>query len=315
MRAGAGRRGQKSVRADAASRGRAASAPLPASARDCPRLSLLIDLDGTLYTNAGALPGAVETIAELRRRGTPFRFVTNTTRRSRRALVERLRAYGFTVETHEVFTSVMAGAGVLQEQGIRRVAPFVAENTLEDLAAFELVGGISAASTASAAAAGAAAPGAVLVGDLGSQWTPALLNEAFRYALDGALLVALQKDRYWLGSTGLELDAGPYVAALEYATGKEAIVCGKPNAAFYHAALATLGREAQRTGAAAPVSPAPPAACMIGDDLWADVAGAQRAGVQGWLVRTGKFRQDVLARSGVRPDRVLDSIADVLTIG
>ena len=76
----------------------------------------------------------------------------------------------------------------------------------------------------------------MVIGDLGAQWTPALLNEAFRYVLDGALLVALQKDRYWLGTTGLELDAGPYVTALEYATGKEAIVCGKPNAAFYLAA-------------------------------------------------------------------------------
>lgn len=257
--------------------------------------ALLLDLDGTLYTDAGPIPGAVEAIATLRRRGIPFRFVTNTTRRSRRGLVERLRGYGFEVDPAEVFTSVMAGVRLLREWNVRRVAPFVAQDTLEDLAEFELVGG-----TAVGAAASAARPAAVVIGDLGEQWTPALLNQAFRYVLDGALLIALQKDRYWLGKTGLELDAGPYVAAIEYATGQQVIVCGKPEAAFYHAALP-----------ASAASAAPPAA-MVGDDLWADVAGAQRAGLQGWLVRTGKFLQDVVAQSGVKPDRVLDSIADVV---
>jgi ribonucleotide monophosphatase NagD (HAD superfamily) len=49
---------------------------------------------------------------------------------------------------------------------------------------------------------------------------------------------------------------------------------------------------------------------MVGDDLWSDVEGAQRAGLQGWLVRTGKFREDALRSSGIRPDRILDSVAD-----
>jgi len=264
--------------------------------------ALLIDLDGTLYTDAGSIPGAVEAIAELRRRSVPFRFVTNTTRRSRRGLVERLRGYGFDVDPAEVFTSVMAGARLLRERGITRVAPFMAHATLEDFSDLELMGGT--AGSAAASATPAAPPAAVIIGDLGDQWTPALLNQAFRHVLGGALLIALQKDRYWLGRTGLELDAGPYVMAIEYATGAEAIVCGKPSAGFYHAALATA--------AASAASAASPAA-MVGDDLWADVAGAQRAGLQGWLVRTGKFRQDVLERSGVKPDRVLGSIAEIVT--
>ena len=261
--------------------------------------ALLIDLDGTLYTDAGAISGAVNAVAELRRSRRPFRFVTNTTRRSRGALVERLRGYGFAVEPTEVFTSVLAGARLLRERGVRRVAPFVAERALEDLAEFDLIGG-TARSPSPGVHPGSGVPEAVIVGDLGSAWTPTLLNEAFRHVLDGALLVALQKDRYWLGATGLELDAGPYVAALEYATGQQALVCGKPNPAFYRGALATLGADA------------PASAIMVGDDLWADVAGAQQAGLQGWLVRTGKFRQDVLERSGVKPDRVLASVVEIL---
>src|SRR5262249_27599943 len=123
------------------------------------------------------------------------------------------------------------------------------------------------------------------------------------YLLDGVPLVALEKDRFWLGPTGLELDTGPYVAALEYASGAKATVCGKPSPTFFQTALASLGMTTDGAHAERPA--------MIGDDLWSDVDGAQKAGLQGWLVRTGKFRADVLEKSGVRPDRILDSIADL----
>src|SRR6185295_17375010 len=121
----------------------------------------------------------------------------------------------------------------------------------------------------------------------GALWTAGLLNEAFRAVLDGALLVALQKDRFWLGATGLDLDVGPYAAALEYATKREALVAGKPNPDFFRAVLQTL----------TPVPARTEDAVMIGDDIWSDVQGAQGAGLKGWLVRTGKFREDVLASS------------------
>jgi HAD superfamily hydrolase (TIGR01458 family) len=202
-----------------------------------------------------------------------------------------MREYGFSVEPADVFTAILAAATRLRADGVRRVAPFVARESLADFVDFELEGGMSGSPAG-------ARPDAVVVGDLGAEWTPGLLNEAFRYVLDGARLVALQRDRYWLGSTGLELDAGPYVAAIEYATGVGAVVCGKPSAEFYQAALEGL----------------PQPAAMIGDDLWADVDGAQRAGLQGWLVQTGKFRADVLAKSGVVPDRLLASIADLAAL-
>lgn len=232
----------------------------------------------------------------LRRRGVPFRFVSNTTARSRSRVAERLQGYGFDARPEELMTSVVAAAGLLRDAGVARLAPFVMPAAFEDLQEFELAGGMAGPLSRR--------PDAVLVGDLGTQWSHGLLNEAFRYLLDGVPLFALEKDRYWLGPTGLELDAGPYVTALEYASGAKAAVCGKPSPTFYEAALGTLGLPA--AGRAGGPSPA-----MVGDDLWSDVDGAQRAGLQGWLVRTGKFRQDVLDRSGVKPDRVLDSIADL----
>ena len=142
-------------------------------------------------------------------------------------------------------------------------------------------------------------PEAVLLGDLGAGWSYALLQEAFEYLVGGAALIALSRDRYFQREDRLALDAGPFVAALEYATSRPATVAGKPSPGFYAAALASLGP----AGAGA--------AAMVGDDLWSDVQGAQRAGLAGWLVRTGKFREETLRGSGIVPDRVLDSVADL----
>jgi ribonucleotide monophosphatase NagD (HAD superfamily) len=50
---------------------------------------------------------------------------------------------------------------------------------------------------------------------------------------------------------------------------------------------------------------------MVGDDLLSDVGGAQQAGYQGYLVRTGKFREEDLASGGITPTRILGSVADL----
>jgi HAD superfamily hydrolase (TIGR01458 family) len=274
------------------------------------RLSgVLLDVDGTLLTEAGPVPGAAAVVERLRHRGFPFRILTNITRRSRQSVVDRLCRHGIAVEREEVFTAVYAGADWMTRRGIRRIAPFVTDDALEDLRDFEFVGG-----TARPSDRPTALPDAVLVGDLGERWSHALLNEAFRYVMGGAQLVALQMGRYWQGPSGLEVDAGAYVTALEFATGAKATICGKPNREFFEAAVGSLDTAERRNGGTAEHSDRPtaqPPIAMVGDDLWADIDGAQRAGLEGWLVRTGKFHEDTLATSGVRPDRVLDSVAEL----
>lgn len=256
----------------------------------------LLDLDGTLYAGGAAIPGAVDLVARLRAARTPFRLVTNTTSRSRRLLVERLRGYGFEVDPGEIFSATLAGVALARSAGYSRVAPFVPAAALEDMTELDLIGGTFGKPDETQPA----PPAAVILGDLGEQWTYALLQEAFEYVMGGAALIALSRDRYWLQGDRLALDAGPFVAALEFATGIIASVAGKPSPAFFAAALDSLG-----------VSD-PARAVMVGDDLWSDVQGAQRAGLQGWLVRTGKFREEVLQSSSVVPDRILPSVADLV---
>ena len=141
-------------------------------------------------------------------------------------------------------------------------------------------------------------PDAVIMGDLGEAFGFDILNRAFRMVMDGAELVALQKNRFWMAETGLSLNAGPFVAAIEYATGTEATVVGKPSKSFFALVLEGLGGDPGR-------------AAMVGDDVETDVGGAIRAGLAGILVRTGKYREDFVRSSGIKPTAVVDSIADV----
>ena len=143
-----------------------------------------------------------------------------------------------------------------------------------------------------------AAAGAVIIGDLGEAFGYDVLNHAFRQVMDGAELIALQKNRYWMRADGLSLDAGPFVAAIEFASGTEAYVVGKPAHAFFDQVLADLGVSAA-------------AAAMIGDDIESDIGGALRAGLQAILVRTGKYREDTVRESGIEPTVTVDSIAEI----
>lgn len=254
-------------------------------------MAYCFDLDGTLYRGDAAIPGAVAILGRLRASGVPFRCLSNTSSRPRGAILARLRGYGFDIREDELLTAALAAGTLMHGRGHRRILPLLAPAALTDLAEFELAGGTSGNPSGSA--------DAVLVGDLGDAWSDGLMQEAFKHIMGGADFVAVSRDRYWRRGEALVLDCGAYVAGLEYATGREAVIAGKPSAAFYSAALASLG------------NPDPGDVAMVGDDPWSDVAGAQQAGMQGWFVASGKADAAALASSGIRPDRSLASVAEL----
>jgi HAD superfamily hydrolase (TIGR01458 family) len=245
--------------------------------------AVLLDLDGVLYVEDEPIAGAVDAVRRLRETGLDLRLVTNTTSRPRRMIVERLKRLGFGVVAGDVVTPAALAVRHCLQEDRRRVALVMNETVKEDFAELEEV---------------AAGAEAVIVGDLGSAFGYDVLNRAFRSVMDGAQLVALQKNRFWLTPDGLSLDVGPFVAALEYATGREAFVVGKPAAGFFATVLGELRVE-------------PTAAVMVGDDIESDVGGALRAGLAGVLVRTGKYREDAVRASGIHPTAVVDSIAAI----
>ena len=249
--------------------------------------AILFDLDGVLYESDSVVPGAPDAVRWFQERGIPHLFLTNTTSRPRSALVEKLSGLGIEVDESRIFTPPVAARQWLRENVDGQVALFVPPATTAEFSGLEPAG-----ETAERA-------GAVVLGDLGEAWDFATLNRAFRLlmAAGETHLVALGMTRYWRATDGLRLDVGPFVRALEYATGKEAVVLGKPAGPFFQAALALLGVHAQRT-------------VMIGDDIRGDVEAAQRLGIRGILVRTGKFRPGDL-QLGIEPTAVLDSVAEL----
>jgi HAD superfamily hydrolase (TIGR01458 family) len=239
---------------------------------------LLLDLDGTLYVGGEAVAGAREAVGSLKVSGFAVRYVTNTTRKPRGWVCERLLSMGFEVEEAEIFTPARAAAGRI---GAGSCFAVVDDSLLADLAELNLTDDH---------------PDHVLVGDLGEGFNYERLNPAFRHLMEGAELLALQKNRYWQTDAGLSLDAGPFVAALEYASGRSASVVGKPERDFFRLALEDLGLEAHEVA-------------MVGDDAEADIVGAKRAGLAGIQVRTGKWQADA-----EEADLVIDSIAELARV-
>jgi HAD superfamily hydrolase (TIGR01458 family) len=257
---------------------RAARTPALAGVR-----ALLIDIDGVLYVEDEPVAGARDALARLRASGLGMRFVTNTTARSSARTLEKLRRLGFDVADGELVTPAALALAHCRERGHHTAALVMNDEVKRDFTELEQA---------------ERDVDVVIVGDLGDAFAYDVLNRAFRLVMGGAELVALQKNRFWQTADGLSLDVGPFVATLEYATRREAFVVGKPAPAFFALPLAELDVDAG-------------AAVMVGDDIESDIGGALAAGLRAVLVRTGKYRSDVVAASSIEPTALVDSIAEV----
>jgi HAD superfamily hydrolase (TIGR01458 family) len=246
---------------------------------------VLIDIDGVLTVGWSPIAGAVEALARLRSAGVPFRLVTNTTELSRRELVAALHRAGFDVRAEEVIT-----AAVMTAEYLRANHPgagcFVLGGSegAEDLEGIRIVG---------------EGADVVVIGGSSRAFSFEEMNHALRLVLGGAALVGMHGAISWMTEEGMALDPGVVLLrGLEAATGRVAVVCGKPSGEAFASALRLLGLAASRVA-------------MVGDDIETDVLAAQAAGLTGVLVRTGKFRHEALDRSSGRPDLVLGSIAEL----
>lgn len=241
---------------------------------------VLLDLAGVVYQAEELTHDALDAIARIRESGLKIRFVTNTTRMAKRDILERLAGFGLDVGSHELFTPTVAAHTWLAENGCSPellVHPALAHE-FDDLPPASAM--------------------AVVVGDAGERFTYASMNRAFRTLVKGGRLLALAKNRAFRDADGnLSLDAGPFVDALEFATGQTAVVVGKPSAGIFEAAAASMGCAMEN-------------AVMVGDDADADVAGARLAGVgHALLVRTGKFREGDDCRYDPPPSAVVADLA------
>ena len=248
-----------------------------------PMLSgVLLDLGGVIYVGSTPIEGALAAVERLRASGLPLRFITNTTRRSRRQVIEDLGRMGLEVSDDELVTPALLARAYLERHGL---SPFlVVHPELEEEFA-GLAVGLSEA---------------VVVGDAGECFTYDRLNRAYRKLAAGAPLLALAMNRNFKDADGeLSLDAGPFVAALEYASKRKAVLFGKPSPEFFNIAVDDLGCARSEV-------------VMIGDDAEADVGGATAAGLKGVLVRTGKYRPGDESALVPPPNYVAENLNDAV---
>ncbi len=245
---------------------------------------VFLDIDGVLTVSWEPLPGAVDTIAWLRRSDFPFLLLTNTTTPGRRGLAELLSAAGFDVTPEEIVTAAVATAAYLRTEHPGARCFLLGDPDLgNDFDGVEFV---------------QERADVVVVAGADDAFNWANLNKALQMLRSGAALVAMHRNMTWMTVEGLKLDAGAFLMGLEQAAGARATVAGKPNADFFRQALTMLGLE-------------PQSVAMVGDDVENDVLAAQRVGLTGVLVRTGKFDAEQVHETVQAPDHAIDSVADL----
>jgi len=274
--------------------------------------ALVLDVDGVLLMKGAALPGAAEALTALDARGIPFRVATNFTAAHRGTLAARFQAAGLPVPEERIVTAASVSAA-------RTAATYPGQllfviTTPDGRREFD---GQHVLPFEEADAPGARVA-AVVIGDGETDLSRANLDRAFRLIRDGAALLAMHRNPWWFTSRGPTLDSGAFVAALEFATGVRAVMCGKPGPIMFRTALAGVAADLGGRVAAREVA-------MVGDDPAQDIVGARRLGMRGVLVLTGKTNAAAAAalgrgartgtgarRSRAIPDAVAPSLADVV---
>lgn len=247
---------------------------------------LLVDIDGVLVVSWHEIPGAVEALSRCRAAGLALRFLTNTTSVSRAEIAARLTAVAMPVEDHEIVSAPAATAAWLRTSHPGARCYLINSGDLgDDFLGVDLVGHDESADF-------------VVLGGAGPEFSYTQMNHALALLMSGARLVGMHRNLYWRTAEGFALDTGAYLLALEQAANVEATVLGKPSADFFRTALTELGLRCDDVA-------------MIGDDIENDVLGAQAVGAHGVLVRTGKYRPEVLSAVQGTAEFVVDSIADL----
>ncbi len=246
----------------------------------------LVDLDGTLNVGETLLPGASEFITKLREQNRVFRIVSNSTVLSRSQIVSKLQRLNILVAEKEVFTAASATAELLRTFGGVKCFLVLSNDLVNEFKGIDV---------------SEKNPDYVVLGDIGGAMDYTTMNKVFKLVMGGSELIALQKNRFFRDAEGLQIDAGAFVAGLEYSTGKQARIIGKPSRQFFNLAVHDIRVETGQRWLSAEFA-------MIGDEIEADIKGAMDAGLIGILVKTGKHNESYSDHFGIVPDWSFESI-------
>jgi HAD superfamily hydrolase (TIGR01458 family) len=186
----------------------------------------------------------------------------------------------------EIFSAVVAAVQYIRTSGKKSCHLLLCDDAKTEFAEFDQDADI---------------PDYVVVGDLGDDISFKQLNIAFQKLFAGSMLLGLQKNRYWISDEGATLDAGAFVALLEFAAQKEAVIVGKPQLDFFRLALEDIGISSDRV-------------YMVGDDIESDIIGSSHAGIKGILVKSGKYNDTISLPKDLHIAHIMNSVADLPNI-
>lgn len=247
---------------------------------------VLLDLDGCVWVGDEPTPDAAAAVTALRAAGKGVAFVTNDGRHAGEEYVRKLWRLGFRASLEEVVTVGGAIQHVLADTDRWRSAYVVGAAVMHrhvEEAGLKIVNGRDVPSPD------------VVVAAAHDDFTYAELRGAVQAVLGGAELVCAGRDGLFPMPDGPWPGTGAVVAAIEAATGVDAVNLGKPAAQPFHTALERLGA-AGRVGTRS-------RALVVGDRLDSDLAGAAAAGLDGAIVLTGATSA-AQARAAVEPEPV-----------
>ena len=246
--------------------------------------AFVLDADGVLMYRSVPIPGSAEAVVELRRRGIPYRVVTNFSSAHRSTLAVAFgKATGLAVDAAEIITASSAAAAyTAAHHAGEPLLVLATPDARREWAGQELLSPDEADARAEPVA-------AVVIGDAGDDLSYRNLDIAFRQLKAGAAFVAMHRNPWWMTPKGFTLDAGAYVLGLEAALSRRAIICGKPSPVVFRQAVAELRAElARRPGGSGGPRLRTGDVAMVGDDPKADIAAAMRVGLRAVLVLSGK---------------------------
>jgi len=245
---------------------------------------IFFDISGVLLDGAELLPNADKAINYIEEKNLPYRLITNTSQQPRSKIVKQLHDAGINIVEEHVYTAPLAAKDYVLSHNLR---PFCLihrglKSEFSDVVQNN--------------------PNAVIIGDAADDFNYANLNHAFRLCLEGAPLIAIGHNKYFKKSGDFFMDAGPFVEAIEYACGIEAVITGKPSVDFFSQVLASIQLKPEQV-------------TLIGDDIYGDIQGAINAGLKSRLVRTGKYRdgdENKTAPKAIVVNDVLAAVEDLL---
>lgn len=248
-------------------------------------IPILIDLDGVLRVKNKPVPKLKEFFYSIEKNGWPACVLSNSTLLTAEDVNEYFLSHS--IECKIPIMTASTAAAKYAEQNYKRVSVFCADNVKKIFS--DLLDDDN--------------PEAIIIGDYGKLWNYEIMNDIFKKLLSGAELIAMHKNRYWESSDeGLTLDAGPFIQALEYASGKNAVLIGKPSHLYFKSVLGLLN------------APEDSRFVMIGDSLENDIAPVKQLGGITIHVKSAISENSSDLSNEIIPDYTANNLDEVLEI-